>query len=591
MIRGSSVVLGSTFLLFLFGIAAGAFASEVIRNPLGPGVYAMSKDGRTVGIEVRSLGQHDARRVLSKYLAIESGWVAYRNRRTVFVPLSDLKPELRRIVLLAIFPADTIDNRGWLHTAIVDNETLWSICTWITGDGKTYKTVVKHPENRGIATSLRAGQQVLIPRVLLSRPMRTHTPKPIAKPISRPRQMSVLESPAEILELHEGLRFASDAQGAYALYTLKRGESLYSGVVARFTDIVNNEDILDACTLIARRSGIADMQDIDPGSRIVIPQELLSDRFLPKGNPDRDRYDTALLEAQRLRGRQGQSKDLSDVSVILDPGHGGGDNGAEHRRSGLFEDEINYDIVCRIRALLLETTGATVHVTMIDRSSGYAISNKKRFTPDRDEELLTTPRHPNTDGSKASANLRWMLANSIYEKELKRGIESRKIVFTSVHTDSRGNGQMRGAMIYIPGAKYRRSEEVVSNSLYEKYQEGRSFNRFTSSTTERRQDEAMSRNFAVILLDEFRIKGVKRHESDPIRAQIRRTPTWVFVPAVLRNSKVPTKVLIETANLRNATDRKRLADPDWRQQVAIAYVDALKRYYSSSVSTRLAQTD
>ena len=102
----------------------------------------------------------------------------------------------------------------------------------------------------------------------------------------------------------------------------------------------------------------------------------------------------------------------------------------------------------------------------------------------------------------------------------------------------------------------------------------------------------MSRNFAMTLLDEFGRKRVKRHDkTDPIRTRIRRSRTSIFVPAVLRNTKVPTKVLLETANLKNATDRKRLADPWWRQQVAIAYVDALKRYYSSSIPTRVAQTD
>jgi N-acetylmuramoyl-L-alanine amidase len=51
---------------------------------------------------------------------------------------------------------------------------------------------------------------------------------------------------------------------------------------------------------------------------------------------------------------------------------------------------------------------------------------------------------------------------------------------------------------------------------------------------------------------------------------------------------VPTKVLIETANLNNATDRQRLADPDWRQTFAEAYVDALMRYYGSDMKTRFA---
>jgi len=601
-IRGQFAWAAGLFLLCTLLLSGASTASDVLRRPLEPGVFATSRDGRMIGIEIRAPGGDDARRLLSKYLSMESEWVAYRGRESAFIPLSRLKVERRRDVLLAVYPQDFVDGQGWTHTAIVDGETLWSICTWIVGDGKAHKQVARHPQNAGIETSLRAGQRVLIPRSLLNETMARPTPErrvvpvrivelePVAEAISAPERLVELEP--ELAELHDGLHYGSDSRGDYALYTLKKGESLYSSVVARYTDFQNNEDILEACRLIARRSGIGNMRDIDAGKKIYIPLDYLSRRYLPKGNPDRERYEATLLDAARLRGRQGTSKDLSDVVVILDPGHGGADTGAKHLRSGLYEDELNYDIVCRIRALLQKETGATVYVTMIDRSSGYAISNASRFSHDRDEELLTTPRHSNSDGANVSANLRWMLVNSIYEKELKRGIDSRKIVFTSIHTDSLYNERLRGAMIYIPGAQYRRSEEVRSDKVYAKYTEGRAFNRFTSTASERRRDEALSRNFAMTLLDEFGKKRIKRHDkADPIRSTIRRSRTSVFVPAVLRNTKVPTKVLVETANLKNATDRKRLADPWWRQQVAIAYVDALKKYYSSGVPTKVALTE
>ncbi len=601
-IRGRFAFAAGMFLLSTLILSGLSIATEVLRRPLEPGVFATSRDGRAIGIEVRALGGDDARRVLSKYLSIESEWIAYRGRASVFIPLSRLKAERRRDVLLSVFAQDIVDDRGWTHTAIADGETLWSICTWIVGDGKAHKQVVKHPQNAGVETSLRVGQQVLIPRSLLDDAMARPTPERIIEPtpehsIERTPEPAIElaripEPEPELAELHDGLRYGGDSQGKYADYTLKKGETLYSSVVVRFTDFQNNEDIVEACELIARRSGIGDMRDIDAGKKIRIPLEYLSHRYLPKGNPDRERYEATLVEAERLRGEQGTSKDLSDVVVILDPGHGGADSGAKHLATGLYEDEVNYDIVCRIRSILQKETGAKVYITMKDRSSGYAISNASRFSHDRDEDLLTTPRHPNGDGANVSANLRWMLVNSIYEKELRRGIDGRKIVFTSVHTDSLYNERLRGAMIYIPGAQYRRSEEVRNDKIYIKYVEGRTFNRFTSSTSERRRDEALSRNFATILLDELGKKRIKRHDkADPIRSTIRRSRTSVFVPAVLRNTKVPTKVLLETANLKNATDRKRLADPWWRQQIAIAYVDALRRYYGSGVPAKVALTD
>jgi N-acetylmuramoyl-L-alanine amidase len=55
----------------------------------------------------------------------------------------------------------------------------------------------------------------------------------------------------------------------------------------------------------------------------------------------------------------------------------------------------------------------------------------------------------------------------------------------------------------------------------------------------------------------------------------------VYVPAVLRNTAVPTKILIEMANMNNPTDCSRLADPEWRETFAEAYVDALKAYFGS----------
>lgn len=567
-------------LLIVLGLAGHASASEVLRKELEPGIYALAKDGRTLGIELRTSAASRASSILSKYLLVESGARAYEGRSNAFVPLAALKPERRREVLLEVFAQDVVDDRGWLHTAAMDGETLWSICTWITGNGKTYTKVLEHPTNSGLETRLFAGEKVLIPRELLSAVMR------------RPTPTIVREIPPELADLQEGLRYGSDAEGAFAIYPLKKGETLYGSVVARFTDIRDNADIHAACKVIARRSGIRDVRDIDAGQNIHIPIELLADNYMPAGSPERKQYDAVLLEAERLAGEHVRSKDLSDVVVILDSGHGGQDAGATHAASGLYEDELNYDIVCRIRNILLKETGAKVYVTMLDRSRGLEPTSASRFQFDQDEELMTTPRHRNTDGASVSVNLRWMLVNSIYQKELARGTDYRKIIFTSIHTDSLYDTRLRGAMVYIPGAKNRRSEELRTGAVYARYEEGRSYNHFTSSSAERQRDEALSRNFAVILLDELGKKRIKRHDSgSAIRAQIRRSKTRVFVPAVIRNTKVPTKILVETANLKNATDRKRLADPWWREQFAKAYVDALKRYYGDGAPTKVAWTD
>jgi N-acetylmuramoyl-L-alanine amidase len=60
---------------------------------------------------------------------------------------------------------------------------------------------------------------------------------------------------------------------------------------------------------------------------------------------------------------------------------------------------------------------------------------------------------------------------------------------------------------------------------------------------------------------------------------IRQGKGTAYVPAVLRNNLIPTKVLVETANLNNATDRERLADPEWRQDYAQALTNALLAHF------------
>jgi len=577
--RGIRVV----FVSLLLGTAVSAHAAEVVRRPLEAGIHAIARDGGTVGIEVALPQSANLQRTLTKYLSVESEWASYRGRLNSFIPVAKLKPQYQRQVLLAVFEQDAVDARGWWHEVVFSSETAWSIAGLITGNGSNHQRMLADPVNDGLPGTLRRGEVVLVPIALLPKSLAQATPDRMV-----PR--AAVEEPAvELAELADGLRYGSDTQGGYAVYEIQKGESLYTSVVVRFTDIHDNADILQACETVARRSGIRDVSDIDVGRKILIPLDMLSARYQPRGSAPRDNYEATLAEANRLRGNQGRSRDLSGVVIILDPGHGGTDLGTYHSRTGLYEDEINYDIVCRIRALLERETSARVYVTMIDRSQGYAPANATKFTNDTDEELLTTPRHPNNVDAKVSLNLRWMLVNSIYDHETKAGTDPNKVVLTSIHTDSIANDKIRGAMVYVPGAQYRRNSESSGGGIYAKYTEGRSYSRFTSTASERRRDEAMSRNLANVIIDELGRARIKRHDNgDPIRNVIVRSKNSTFVPAIIRNSKIPNKVLIETANINSPVDRERLADPQWRQTFAEAYVDALKRYYGADVKTRVA---
>ncbi len=598
MARGVAFLTG--MLVLSAGVCAVAEQADVIRRPLRDNAFAIAKHGRTLGVELQIPQDDTAQRCLQQYLAIEGEWVAYRGIRTTFIAFDRLKPEVQREVLLTIYPDDRIDETGWTHVVTDSRETLWSLCEWITGRGENHKLVSQSPYNKLASNELSTGQSITVPVELLSKVMRRHTPKPVVAK-TEPEMRSATPAASRRAELEREskdstpaipglLAYGADADGKFAEYTMKKGDALYSSVVVRFTDFNNTQSVNDAVSLIASRNGIRDVRDIKVGQSIKIPLELLSNKYHPEGTEGRIDFELTMQEAARLAESRPTSRDLSDVVIVLDPGHGGGDHGAAH--GTLYEDELNYDITCRIKALLEKETSATVYITMIDESQGFKPTEAATFKHDKDESLLTTPRYPNDLSSEVSANLRWMMANAIYDKEIKRGVDSEKIIFTSIHTDSLYNKSLRGTMIYIPGAQWRRAEEVRRNTVYKRYEEGRTQARFSSNSTERRRDEALSRNLAETVLEHLGAMRIKRHDQgDPIRSVIRRSRTVAYVPAVLRNNRIPTKILVETANLENATDRKWLADPWWRQQFAEGYVNALKSYFEKSAPTKVAHTD
>lgn len=545
-------------------------AAEVVRREIDPKAYAIVKQGRNLGLEVHPPSDGSAKTFLGRYLENPRQWVLYRSSSVAFVPYKSLNSETRREVLLRVYEHDYVDDYGWVHTVVDERETLWSLCEWLTGSGQNYQEVMAHPANRLQSTPLLRGQRVRIPKALLLDGLGKVTAAP---------------------QSHDGqLKYGKDREGEYAVYTLKRGETLYTSVVTRFTDINSNTDVLEACNTIAKRSSVRDVADIDAGRKIYIPVHLLSDRYKPRSNPDRREFEATIREAARIRREQESRRDLSGIVVILDAGHGGKDTGADYAASGLYEDEINYDIVCRIRRILERDTGARVYMTLIDKSSGLTPTDAARFKNDTDEYLATNPPYQNDKSSTVSVNLRWMLTNAIYDREVRSGTSPNNIVFTSVHTDALYR-KLRGAMVYVPDAKLRRAEEIRRSAVYARYEEGRSHNRFSSVPSELRRDEAMSRNFATVLVHELGKRRIKRHDQgDPIRSRVHRSGK-AYVPAVLRNNKVPTKVLVETANINNATDRKNLADDWWREQFAKAYVDALKVYYKTAGDIRTARAD
>ena len=572
------------FCLVVALCAVEAHGGEPVYAPVEPGLVGVLRDGRQLFAECRPPKGADPAAFFARYLANPQDAQRYKDRVAVALRFDQLNGETRRKVLLSIFRQDTVDETGWWHTVLCEGregqESLWALCEWVTGKGTNYRVVMADKRNHAANTVLEKGQRVLIPAELLLDVMKAQADAKSAGTTGDTARASE-EAPANLDALAAELTYGSDAQGPYAVYRLKSGEALYTAVVVRFTDIQGHNAVLEACDVIQRRSGIKDVRDMQAGQKILIPLDMLSNRYKPRGDKDRQEYDETIVEAKRLRKDRLRSKDLQGVVVVLDAGHGGRDRGAEHAASGLYEYAINYDIVCRVKQLLETKTQAKVYVTTKDLKRGYATSDARRFSPDNRVVVLTTPHYENED-AKISANLRWYLANAIFRAETAKGVEPRKMIFTSFHTDALFDGRLRGTMIYLPGANYRRPREEPGGGIYDRFREARECRAVTFSAAERRRDEALSRNLAEDVMESLGKKRIRRHlEGDWIRSQIRQDGGRVYVPAVLRNTQIPTKILIESANITNEIDRKNLADPSWRQTFAEAYVDALRTYFGS----------
>ncbi|MCF6283681.1 MAG: N-acetylmuramoyl-L-alanine amidase [Candidatus Hydrogenedentes bacterium] len=580
-------------ILFLLGTVQSAQAASVVRKPMEPGVMIALKGGRTLYLECRPPQSSKREAFLKKYLADPGSAGRFKSLSTVPLMYKDLKPSVQRKIMETMFPQDFANPAGWWHTVTYDGavgvETWWNLAEWLTGKGTNYKALESLKENRAAsASTLVKGQVLFFPRSLLLAEFQKLSPDHKARmarlrpPAPRKNVRVDEDDKAFVEDFVEGeLRYGSDSKGNYAAYKMKKGEALYTSVVIRFTEFREVTVVNEVADEILKRNRISNPRHIHVGKEIKIPLDMISDRYLPKDSERRQAFEASHAEVVPVRPTGRVGKGLDGVVVILDPGHGGADQGTHH--GNVFEDELTYDIAVRIKKLLESSTRVRVHMTLHDKSQGDTAHNGKRFRHDEDEVVLTTPNYaPNN--TRVSANLRWYLANDIYRKELARGIKAEDMLFASIHCDALYY-KLRGSMVYVPGAAYRDENEAPpSSGIYNNFKEAREHRTVRFTKAELRRDEAMSRGFAKTLLRSLRSHNPRiavHRTSDPIRNVIQRTRTKRYVPTVLRNTLVPTKVLVETANLKNPTDRERLSDPKWRQWYAEAFVAAVKAHYSS----------
>ncbi|MEO6324903.1 MAG: N-acetylmuramoyl-L-alanine amidase, partial [Thermoanaerobaculia bacterium] len=404
-------LLPSSLLLFVT-VAMGLGATPLQADPAeraAPRRIELSEDfsvllaDGAITVEVRQLeGETSAE--FAKRMARDEGTtrsimnLPLSPGRTTVLPYGLISDEAKRAAIRALFPSDLRDTGGWLHIAVGD-ETLWSIADWFTGTPSLGSSIAQ--QNGFTSSSVSRGTVVRIPAEILLPPFRD------AESIND-------ETPIQ-------LEFGRDARGRYAIYRLRKKEALYSAVVVRFTGRLHAEDVVQLALKIALRSGIDDVHGIPVGFPIKIPFDYLSAEFLPKEEPRaqelvKEKAETAQFAAPA------KAKGLEGIRVVIDAGHGGRDTGTLHE--GIWESTYVYDVACRLRKLLSETTRAEVVMMTKEQPGGWLAPDTDLLSNRKSRFIMTTPPYLLAD-PVIGVNLRWYLANSV----LKRiGPDKKKIL-------------------------------------------------------------------------------------------------------------------------------------------------------------------
>ena len=471
------------------------------------------------------------------------------------VPYELLSDNYKKIAMQALFPGDSGRPAAWTHVVTApagSPESLWRIAEWFTGDGAKYVEI--RERNRLASLETETGQMIEIPSSILLPGFRS-------------------EALAAAAAAPPALAYGSDASGKYALYRLQKGEALYSSVVVRFTGLVHAEDVNAEAAKIAQRSGIADVRAIPVGFSVRIPREDLLPEYRPPDDPARVEHDRSLLETAQFVNRI-RATDLKDVTVVLDPGHGGRDTGA--LIGGVAEARYVYDITMRVADLLRRHTKAKVVCTVEDRDAA-AIPDRDRLAASSTARVMTTPPYPIED-TVAGVHLRWYLSNALLRSAVKKGGSRSRVVFLSIHADSL-HPSVRGSMVYIPGERLLKSSFGKNGPVYEARREYRQEPRVSFTRRERLESEGVSRQLAEDIIASFRGDGLAVHAFNPIRQSVIRSG-HEWVPAVLRYNAIPARVLLEVCNLNNEEDHALIQTRTFRENVARSVVEALSSFYS-----------
>lgn len=216
------------------------------------------------------------------------------------------------------------------------------------------------------------------------------------------------------------------------------------------------------------------------------------------------------------------------LTIVLDPGHGGIDPGAE--REGVREAELVLAFARELKDILLRAGQFDVVLT-------------------RDDDIFVPLEERVTIARRAGAD-----------------------VFLSIHADALAEGRATGATVYTLSEE---ASDEASEKLAERHDRGDLLAGVDLSET----DDAV----AMVLMDLARTETRPRAEllADTLVEGIysatrstHKTPRLQASFSVLKAADIPS-ALIELGFLSSAKDREKLQDPEWRRAAAEGVRDAL----------------
>jgi len=216
--------------------------------------------------------------------------------------------------------------------------------------------------------------------------------------------------------------------------------------------------------------------------------------------------------------------------VVLDPGHGGIDPGAE--RDGVVEADLILKFARELKELLLRTGDFKVELT-------------------RDGDVFVPLEARVSFARRAGADL-----------------------FISLHADALVEGRAAGSTVYTLSDT---ATDAASQKLAERHDRGD----LLAGVDLRNQDDVIAK----VLMDMARTETAPRSEklAGALVAGLRATvgvykrPHLSAAFSVLKAPDIPS-VLLELGFLSSPRDLKRLRDPDWRKFAAIGVRDGLQAW-------------